>query len=169
MQTIRTGRFGPIRSIIRRDESEGSDLEPQGTTKSGIVAEREFAFASNSLPDDELPFIAKELILERGQRFKLATGTAGDKKPTQSNEYWIVIDNVVYDCSEFAADHPGGESVILSFIGEDCSWQFWRLHSKSVMEQYGRELRIGRTEGIKNRFPESVRYVGLSNLGDDGW
>lgn len=33
----------------------------------------------------------------------------------------IVIDNVVYDCSEFVAVHPGGDTVIRSFGGQDCS------------------------------------------------
>ena len=38
------------------------------------------------------------------------------------------------------------------------------------MEQYGRKLRIGRTEGIENKFKEPVRFVGLSKLGnDDDW
>ena len=37
------------------------------------------------------------------------------------------------------------------------------------MEQYGRDLRIGRTKGIENRFVEPVRFVGLPKLGNDDW
>ena len=47
--------------------------------------------------------------------------------------------------------------------------QFWRFHGKNEMEQYGKELRIGRTNGIANRFNEPVRFVGLSRFGDDDW
>ena len=37
------------------------------------------------------------------------------------------------------------------------------------MEQYGKELRIGRAKGIVNRFEEPMRFVGLSKLGNDDW
>jgi hypothetical protein len=60
--------------------------------------------------------------------------------------------------------------VIESFIGEDCSWQFWRFHVKEVMEEFGRLLRVGRTEGVRNRFPEPTRWVGLRKWGrGDEW
>lgn len=91
------------------------------------------------------------------------------EEPSEESELWIVIDNVVFDCTDFIAEHPGGKQVILSFVGEDCSWQFWRFHGKNEMEQYGRALRVGRTQGVKNRFQEPPRYVGLSRLGDDDW
>lgn len=85
------------------------------------------------------------------------------------HDWWIVVDNIVYDCTDFILEHPGGEQVIMSFIGEDCSWQFWRFHSCALMEQYGVPLRIGRTEGVQNRFEEPKRFVGLSRLGRDEW
>jgi cytochrome b involved in lipid metabolism len=74
---------------------------------------------------------------------------------------WIVVDNVVYDCTEFTFEHPGGETVISSFAGQDCSWQFWRFHNSNHMKTSGRPLRVGRTEGVKNRFAERPRFVGL--------
>lgn len=42
----------------------------------------------------------------------------------QTGCLWIVIDNVVFDCTDFVNKHPGGATVIESFNGEDCSWQF---------------------------------------------
>jgi cytochrome b involved in lipid metabolism len=82
---------------------------------------------------------------------------------------WIVVDNIVYDCTEFALEHPGGEGVIHSFGGQECSWQFWRFHGKREMEHFGKELRIGRTEGLRNRFKEPVRWVGLMSRSMDEW
>ena len=88
---------------------------------------------------------------------------------SERRDWWIVIDNIVYDCTDFVLDHPGGEQVIMSFVGEDCSWQFWRFHSKDTMAQNGLPLRIGRTEGIENRFIEPKRFAGLSRFGRDEW
>ncbi|OQV03122.1 Cytochrome b5-like Heme/Steroid binding domain-containing protein isoform 2 [Cladophialophora immunda] len=181
IQASRRGRFGPT-SPLKQDAGEAAHVEDVAlkaendrTTPASTSTEsdRQFPFAPESLSDDALPFIPKELVLERGQRVKSQDQRAADDgKPAgmrDDHEHWIVIDNVVFDCSDFISEHPGGQQVILSFVGEDCSWQFWRLHGKNIMEQYGRALRIGRTEGIKNRFVEPVRYVGLSKLGDDGW
>jgi cytochrome b involved in lipid metabolism len=36
----------------------------------------------------------------------------------------VIIDNVVYDLSKFAADHPGGRDVILDYLGTDATTAF---------------------------------------------
>lgn len=81
----------------------------------------------------------------------------------------IVVEDIVYDCTDFISEHPGGEKIIQSFAGQECTWQFWRFHGKKDMEELGKPLRVGRTKGLKNRFKEPVRYVGLRRLGDDDW
>lgn len=35
----------------------------------------------------------------------------------------IVIDDTVFDCTEYIASHPGGRAIIENFGGQDCSWQ----------------------------------------------
>lgn len=109
----------------------------------------EFSFQELSVPDDCLPSIPPEAVRDQRDRFLQGQGCA-----------WIVVNEIVYDCTDFIQQHPGGDTVIRSFIGEDCSWQFWRFHSKAIMETSGRPLRIGRTQGIKNRFPEPPRFNG---------
>jgi cytochrome b involved in lipid metabolism len=122
---------------------------------------KHYPFQDPSIPDENLPFINTEEVLSR---------KPSPLAKNQSSRCWIVVDDIVHDCTEFLSEHPGGETVIESFNGEDCSWQFWRFHSKAIMEQYGRELRVGRTAGVKNRFKEPPRYVGLSRLGNnDDW
>lgn len=113
----------------------------------------EFPFQDESTPDHALPFIPADRVRQQ------AIDTCGGQLFA-----WIVIDNIVYDCTNFIHEHPGGDTVIRSFIGEDCSWQFRRLHSGRAMEEYGRPLRVGRTEGIQNRFKEIPRYIGSSKL-----
>ncbi|KAJ5209769.1 hypothetical protein N7449_004148 [Penicillium cf. viridicatum] len=112
----------------------------------------EYPLQDPSVPDDALPFISPEIV--QGQRLRLSQVQCLD---------WIVVDNIVYDCTEFIKEHPGGDTVIRSFIGEDCSWQFWRFHSKAIMEKWGRPLRVGRTKGIVNRCKEPPRYFGLKS------
>lgn len=113
---------------------------------------RQYVFHPTSLPDEGLPFIPGDIVR-----------TA----KTASDRLWIVIDNIVLDCTDFVHVHPGGKTVIESFNGEDCSWQFWRFHSRSNMEMDGRPLRIGRTAGVANRFKEKPRFLGLRRLGAD--
>lgn len=81
---------------------------------------------------------------------------------------WLIVDNIIYDCTDFIAEHPGGETVIDSFAGQDCSWQFWRFHNATHMKELGRPLRVGRTAGVKNQFAERPRFVGLRKR-EDWW
>ena len=81
----------------------------------------------------------------------------------------IVVDEVVYDCSTWVDEHPGGDSVIRSFGGQDCSWQFWRFHNNKDMANYGLALRIGRTQGVENRYPEPKRYSRLRGFDAEDW
>lgn len=148
------------------------DIEDINVAQLSVGEENETPYTKSyplqepTVPDDKLPFIPAEIIKSKRKPGALAVKlTSAENK----KDYWIVVDDVVYNCTTFVPDHPGGEQVILSFVGEDCSWQFWRFHGKKEMEQYGRALRIGRTQGVANRFPEPVRFVGLSKLGSDDW
>lgn len=80
---------------------------------------------------------------------------------------WVVIDDVVYDCTQFADTHPGGADVLEPFMGSDCSWQFWRFHGKNEMEDFGVALRIGWTRGVRNKYKERPRFIGLRKLWDE--
>jgi cytochrome b involved in lipid metabolism len=103
-----------------------------------------------SLPDDELPFIPASIVS--------ASATSG--------RHWIVIDNIVYDVTSYITEHPGGQEVMKPFRGHDCTWQFHRFHGKQELQQ-GRELRVGRTSGVRNKFKERPRFVGLRPWGAD--
>ena len=117
-----------------------------------------YPFAPVDLPDAQLPFISAEEIRSSGTAAKASPpGVQG----SCSGRLWIVIDEIVYDCSEYITSHPGGEAVMANFQGQDCSWQFWRFHGMQQMVEFGRQLRVGRTSGVKNRFAEPTRFVGL--------
>lgn len=113
-------------------------------------------------PNHELPF------LSASQLARLSNGRNG----TSATPLYLVIDDIVYDCTGFVHDHPGGPRVIENFSGQDCSWQFWRFHSKENMREWGQPLRIARTNGVKNRWKERPRFVGLRKFGavtEDDW
>jgi cytochrome b involved in lipid metabolism len=103
-----------------------------------------------SVPNDELPFISSSVVS--------ASATSG--------RHWLVIDNIVYDCTEFISEHPGGQDVLKPFRGHDCTWQFRRFHGKGDLQQ-GWILRVGRTLGVRNKFRERPRFVGLRPWGAD--
>ncbi|KAI8967435.1 delta-6 fatty acid desaturase [Mycotypha africana] len=55
-----------------------------------------------------------------------------DKKPGARK--LIVVENKVYDITDFAADHPGGERVILTQEGRDATDVFREMHPPSAYE-----------------------------------
>jgi Cytochrome b involved in lipid metabolism len=150
-----------IETLSINDQEQSPTKSPLQRSRKQLTSIRKYPFLPTSTPNSELPFIPASEVDSKSKE----TDSKSEK------DLWIVIDGIVYDCSEFVHNHPGGEEVIKSFKGQDCLWQFWRFHGKEQMETNGLVLRIGRTGGIRNRFQEYPRYVGLRSLGatDDEW
>jgi cytochrome b involved in lipid metabolism len=45
-------------------------------------------------------------------------------KHITENDLWIVIDDHVFDISEYIFLHPGGKSILLKYAGRDCTNEF---------------------------------------------
>ena len=148
-------------------ETIGADC-PTMSAKDNSILDRKHPFARTGILDEDRPFIPAEMVSSKSKQGRLAVKGQTAADPSRQ-DWWIVIDNIVYDCTDFILEHPGGEQVIMSFIGEDCSWQFRRFHSRKIVEEDARPLRIGRTDGVKNRFKEPKRFLGLSTSGGDEW
>ncbi|OQO13030.1 hypothetical protein B0A48_02494 [Cryoendolithus antarcticus] len=150
--TIDTLSQDPSKTILKYEDAvhvEVADITPSKNN------ETQYPFHPVTLSVDALPYIEPDVV----------RNTKGD-----STKIWLVIDSIVYDCTSFVNEHPGGESFITSFQGEDCSWQFKRFHSSAHMKEFGQPLRIGRTSGICNRFKERPRLVGLRGFNrSDEW
>ncbi|KAK3501732.1 cytochrome b5-like heme/steroid binding domain-containing protein [Neurospora crassa] len=56
---------------------------------------------------------------------------------------YIIIDDGVYDITNFLDDHPGGAKILKRMAGKDATKSFWKYHGKSVLEKYGTKLKIG--------------------------
>ncbi|KAL2913977.1 hypothetical protein HK105_206568 [Polyrhizophydium stewartii] len=65
---------------------------------------------------------------------------------------WIIVDSIVYDITNFAAMHPGGEQIILEVAGKDATEAFYSFHRQEVLNKYPR-LIIG---SIVNEKPKIV-------------
>ncbi|KAI1092279.1 FMN-dependent dehydrogenase-domain-containing protein [Rostrohypoxylon terebratum] len=50
------------------------------------------------------------------------------------NDLWLVVDNVVYDLSHFAPEHPGGAAVLLQHAGRDATRAYAEVHSPSLIK-----------------------------------
>ncbi|KAI7852381.1 delta-6-fatty acid desaturase [Circinella umbellata] len=66
------------------------------------------------------------------QEFAVITQDAKDGKPDARK--YIIIDNKVYDVTEFVEDHPGGADVLLTHVGKDASDVFHAMHPESAYE-----------------------------------
>ena len=59
---------------------------------------------------------------------------------------FIVIDEFVYDVTEFLGDHPGGSDTILEFIGRDATSAFdGKGHSEDAYKLLNK-YRVGKLE-----------------------
>ncbi|CCC09055.1 hypothetical protein GE21DRAFT_7174 [Neurospora crassa] len=56
---------------------------------------------------------------------------------------YIIIDDGVYDITNFLDDHPGGAKILKRMAGKDATKSFWKYHGKSVLEKYGTKLKVG--------------------------
>lgn len=91
------------------------------------------------------------------------------KKHNQSGNGWFIINNDVYDVSQFYDDHPGGRDLLLAHIGADATEAFEAVnHSKSALRKLG-ELKVGTLPECERRKFISVSEVAKKNNADGAW
>ncbi|PSS27564.1 hypothetical protein M430DRAFT_94289 [Amorphotheca resinae ATCC 22711] len=60
-----------------------------------------------------------------------------------SSGLYIIIDDGVYDVTNFVDEHPGGAKILKRVAGKDATKQFWKYHNEGVLKKYGGKLRVG--------------------------
>lgn len=100
-----------------------ADEEP---TKPMLFLANEYPFCSKATSNGDLPLIPADIIKQRTGKHDSRLCTISLCNLTTEallieRSLGIVIDTVVYDCSSFVGEHPGGETVIRSFGGQSCS------------------------------------------------
>lgn len=64
--------------------------------------------------------------------------------------YWMIVDHVVYDLTEFAELHPGGRSIVRAHAGIDAGHAYARAHARQPDVDAMREIyRIGRIRPLR--------------------
>ncbi|KAK5243716.1 hypothetical protein LTS06_010573, partial [Exophiala xenobiotica] len=89
-----------------RDESFATNY---ASTPKFSISEGVYPIVKRTFPEADLPKIPADEV-------GLRTGINGER-------LWIVVDEIVYDCTDFLGKHPGGSHIIREFGGRDCSWQ----------------------------------------------
>ena len=59
------------------------------------------------------------------------------------DDCWLIIDNHIYDVTEFANIHPGGKALIYSVAGQDATDYFYELHREEILLEVGDEYVVG--------------------------
>ena len=55
---------------------------------------------------------------------------------SSSEDGWIVINNTVWDVTEFAPTHPGGAEIISEYLGQDASAAYNEVHGPGIVAKY---------------------------------
>ncbi len=66
------------------------------------------------------------------------------QKNDAEGECWLVIDNNVYDLTEFQHIHPGGHTILRSYYGLDATKGYLKAHSRLDIDTMRDVYRIGR-------------------------
>jgi len=65
------------------------------------------------------------------------------KDHNSREDCWIVINDKVYDITDFIPIHPGGTIMIVRVAGTDASDYFNNLHQPEILDTIGSEYYIG--------------------------
>jgi L-lactate dehydrogenase (cytochrome) len=56
-------------------------------------------------------------------------------KHNNRDSCWVVIENQVYDVTDFLEEHPGGASIILRYAGKDATEEYLPVHPPGTVEK----------------------------------
>ena len=70
------------------------------------------------------------------------------KKHDNEKDCWLIINQRVYNVTDFLSEHPGGKKVILNYGGKDATKEFEMLHRPNIIDKYGNEYLIGTSQHL---------------------
>mmetsp|Transcript_9716 Transcript_9716/g.14937 ORF Transcript_9716/g.14937 Transcript_9716/m.14937 type:complete len:162 (-) Transcript_9716:46-531(-) len=69
---------------------------------------------------------------------------------TSEEDLWLVLRGHVYDVTRWAAEHPGGKSLLLGFGGKDATYDFQRTRHSPIAREWLSCFQIGRVKKSKS-------------------
>jgi len=80
------------------------------------------------------------------------------KRHSKSDDKWIVIDRTVYNISEWARKHPGGQRVISHYAGQDATEAFKAFHTDmKLVTKYMPVLEIGKLSSSAKSSEDEIK------------
>ncbi|CAH6722362.1 cytochrome b5 [[Candida] jaroonii] len=68
-------------------------------------------------------------------------------KHNTSSDLWMVYNGLVYDCSSFVDEHPGGEEVLVDCAGTDATEEFDDIGHSDDAHEILKGLLVGKLKG----------------------
>ena len=65
-----------------------------------------------------------------------------------ASDCWVIIDDRVFDVTEFLEEHPGGKHVILSRAGTDATQAYDAVHSRDLLAKYDVRMYVNIGGGV---------------------
>lgn len=88
----------------------------------------------------------------------------------RKGDTWVIINNNVYDVTDFVESHPGGELLILDVAGRDVTDPFTVNHPTEVAQKYLPMMQIGVVADPEEPPEEVKRFRALhKKFVDEGW
>lgn len=75
--------------------------------------------------------------------------TADVQKHSKPDSLYIIVDDDVYDVTQFQEEHPGGKKILQRVGGKDASKQFWKYHNETILKKFQPKLQIGSLDSKK--------------------
>lgn len=119
--------------------SSGSQSDIEGHTATHPVYK---AGAEGADPAKVAPSSPKEFVIPTNEITMEEVA-----KHNKKDDVWVVVKDLVLDCTGFLEDHPGGVQAILNFAGRDATEEFAMLHDDEVIPKYAPATVIGRIAG----------------------
>ncbi|MES1907728.1 MAG: hypothetical protein MHM6MM_000788 [Cercozoa sp. M6MM] len=82
------------------------------------------------------------------------------RRHNSASDAWLSIHGEVYDVTEFAARHPGGQ-VIVEYFGTECTDQFELFHTPSIAKCWLKSLHVGKLVDPAEVPPSTQQYRAL--------
>lgn len=57
-------------------------------------------------------------------------------KHASPKDAWIVVNNVIWDVTEFAPKHPGGSEIVNQYLGQDATAAYNEVHGPSLVSKH---------------------------------
>ena len=64
-------------------------------------------------------------------------------KHNKEDDMWIIINEYVYDITNFMSEHPGGKQILMNVAGKDATEYFEELHNPKVLKEVAEDYKIG--------------------------